>query len=121
MHHGKLNQISLVLPVLCFCSNTQTKAFSKEQFNIVGSGVEQSVGSKSDAEMLRRPLVGIMGFWFPDWRLRVVVQKEVRPLSEVQSFAPSDNFEYVSVPGVQSLPELLIGRLPVLHASRFFA
>ena len=62
MHGGWLHQASFVIPILRFCPNTLTKAFSKEQFNVVGSNVEQLVGSKSKPEMLCRPLVGVMGF-----------------------------------------------------------
>ena len=122
MHGGRLHESSFVIPILRFCSNALTKAFSKEQFNIVGSNVEQLMGSKSIAEMLCRPLVGVMGFLFPDRRLRVVLQKKVRPLPEVQSLTPSDNFENVSVPGIQPLPELLIGCFASrLRQSGFFA
>jgi hypothetical protein len=62
VHGGWLHESSFVIPILRFYSNSLTKAFSKEQFNIVGSNFEQLMGSKSIAEMLCRPLVRVMGF-----------------------------------------------------------
>src|SRR5579859_7413726 len=62
-----------------------------------------------------------MGFWFADRRLRVILQKEVRPLPEIQTFAFSDNIEDISVSGLQAFSKLLLRCLPVSNASRFFA
>jgi len=62
VHGGWLHQASCVVPVLRFRLNTLTKPSSKKQFNIVSSKVEQLLSSKSTAEMLCRPLVGVTVF-----------------------------------------------------------
>jgi len=121
VYGGWLYCPSIVIAIGGFGSDALTKAFPKEQFNIVSGYVEQSTSCKSTFQVQGRPQVGGMGFWFAYWRFRIVFQEKVRPLSEIQGFAFSDNIEDVSVSGLQSFSELLLCCLPVSDASRFFA
>src|SRR6266571_2485073 len=107
MDSGWFQISSFVNAIVGFDFNALTETVPEEQLNVVSRHVDQPAGSKSERQMLRCPEVGFMGFQFADWRFRIVLQKEIRPLRKGQIFSPSNNFQKVSVPGLKPLPEFL--------------
>src|SRR2546427_10080603 len=98
--------------------NSLTKAVPEVQFDFVSGYTRQRLICESPVQVFHRSVVGDVGFSGSEWRLGIILHEELRPFSEEKALALSNNLQDVSVSGLKSLPEYLVGILPVFRVRR---
>src|SRR5216683_7502158 len=113
MYRGGLDCSQQLVTELGLNADSLSKTFAKIKVDRIRGDVHQSACTKRRLEVFDAPLVRFVCFLSAHGRLGIVLQEEIRPLSESQGLAFPYDFKKILIPRLKSFSEFLICFLPI--------